>query len=148
MKETDVAMKLKSIHGKLGQMMQYKINEYDLRIGLLFLVKLIKKHPEKSQKELAEAMRFTQGAMSHSVKRLINQGILEQIPLESDMRYNRLVVTERGENFIKDYDQYITKVYQDIFVDFEEEELEKLDEYLMRINNNVDKISDEYFEDI
>lgn len=148
MKETDVAMKLKSIHGKLGQMMQYKINEYDLRIGLLFLVKLIKKHPEKSQKELAEVMRFTQGAMSHSVKRLIKQGILEQIPLESDMRYNRLVVTERGENFIKDYDQYITKVYQDIFVDFEEEELEKLDEYLMRINNNVDKISDEYFEDI
>lgn len=146
--ETDVAMKLKAIHGKVGQIMQQKINEYDLRIGLLHLAILVKKYPEKSQKELAKDMRLTQGAMSHSIKRLMNKNILKQVPLESDMRYNRLVVTEKGENFINDYERYITDVYKDIFVGFKKEELDDLDNYLMRINNNIDKINREYFQDI
>lgn len=142
--ETDVAMKLKATHGKIGQLMQQKINEYDLRFGLLHLAMLVKKYPEKSQKELADQMRFTQGAMSHSVKILMKKDILKQVPLESDMRYNRLVVTERGENFINDYETYITNVYKDIFVGFDQGELKNLDEYLKRINTNIDKIKDKF----
>lgn len=148
MKETDVAMKLKATHSKIGQIMQQKINEYDLRFGLLHLAILVKKYPDKSQKELAHDMKFTQGAMSHSVKILIEKDILKQIPLESDMRYNRLVVTEKGDNFIKDYERYITDVYKDIFVGFEEDELKNLDKYLMRINNNIDELKNEYFKEI
>lgn len=146
--ETDVAMKLKEIHARLGLIMQQKINEYDLRIGLLHLAILVKRYPEKSQKELAEKMRFTEGAMSHSVKILIDRGILKQIPLESDMRYNRLVVTKRGDNFINDYEKYITMVYKDIFIGFDEKELKDLDNYLKRININVSKIDRQYFENI
>lgn len=148
MLETDVAMKLKQIHVKQGQIMRQKIGEYDLRAGLLYLAMLVKKHPEKSQKELAKEMRFTQGAMSHSVKSLIKQNILEQVPLESDMRYNRLVVTERGENFINDYEQHITKLYEDMFVGFNQKELENLNDYLIKINKNIDKISSQYFENV
>lgn len=143
--ERDVAMKLKSIYGKIGQIMQQKINEYDLRIGLLYLAILVKKYPEMSQKELAQEMRFTQGAMSHSVKTLIEKGILEQVPLKTDMRYNRLVVTERGNIFINDYEKYITEVYSQIFIGFSQEELENLDGYLKRINDNASEINDEYF---
>lgn len=146
MLESDVAMKLKAIHGKIGQIMQQKINEYDLRVGLLHLAILVKKYPEKSQKELAREMRFTQGAMSHSVKILIGKGILEQTPLESDLRHNRLVVTKKGNNFINDYEEYITTVYKDIFTGFDEEELRNFDNYLMRINSNIDEINDEYFD--
>lgn len=148
MKETDVAMKLKATHAKIGQIMQQKINEYDLRFGLLHLAILVKKHPEKSQKDLAHDMKFTQGAMSHSVKILIKKGILKQIPLESDMRYNRLEVTEKGDNFINDYEKYITDLYKDIFIGFQEEELKNLDNYLMRINSNIDDLKNQYFKEI
>ena len=146
--ETDVAMQLRETHAKIGQLMQWKINEYDLRIGLLHLAILVKRYPEKSQKELAKQMRLTQGAMSHSIKKLIDKDILEQIPLESDMRYNRLVVTKKGENFINDYEQYIFKVYKDIFVGFNKKELDDLDAYLNRVNDNLDKINGQYFEEI
>lgn len=146
--ETDVAMKLKATHRKIGQIMQQKINEYDLRVGLLHLALLVKKYPEKSQKEIAKEMRFTQGAMSHSVKILIKKGILEQVPLKSDLRYNRLIVTERGNTFINDYERYITNVYKDIFVGFNQDELKNFDNYLMRINTNIDKLNEEYFNEI
>ncbi|TJX15331.1 winged helix-turn-helix transcriptional regulator [Tissierella creatinini] len=144
--ETDVAMQLKEINTRLAQLMQQKINEYDLRIGLLHLAMLVKKYPEKSQKELAKEMRFTEGAMSQSVKRLIQEDILEQIPLETDMRYNRLAVTQKGENFIKDYESYIFNVYKETFIGFEDDELIELDKYLKRINSNLEKISNENIE--
>ena len=146
--ERDVAFNLKSIHAKIGQIMQQKINEYDLRIGLLHLAILVKKHPGKSQKELAKEMRLTEGAMSHSIKRLLNKNILEQRPLKSDMRYKRLVVTEKGEKFINDYEQYINRVYDDIFVGFNKKQLEDLDNYLEKINKNIDEINVNYLDNI
>ena len=144
--ETDVAMQLKEVNTRLALLMQQKINEYDLRIGLLHLVMLIKKYPEKSQKELAREMRFTEGAMSHSVKKLIQEVILEQIPFETDMRYKRLAITEKGENFIKDYEDYIFKVYKNTFIGFHEDELNELDKYLKRINSNLEKIDNKELE--
>lgn len=124
--ESDVAMQLKEINTRIAQLMQQKINKYDLRIGLLHLAMLVKKYPDKNQKDLAKEMRFTEGAMSHAVKRLIQKNILKQIPLETDMRYNRLEVTQKGENFIKDYESYILKVYKDIFIGFNDDELNEL----------------------
>ncbi|NLB40779.1 MAG: winged helix DNA-binding protein [Clostridiales bacterium] len=141
MLETDVAMQLKETHNKLAQVMHHKINEYDLKMGQLHLSMLVKRFPDKSQKELAREMRFTEGAMSHSVKKLIGEGILEQISLETDMRYNRLVLTQKGDSFINEYEQYVTKVYRDLFIDFQEKELVILDKLLKRINKNIEKIS-------
>lgn len=139
--ETDVAMEMKEINTRLAQLMQQKINKYDLRIGLVHLAMLVKKYPEKNQKDLAKEMRFTEGAMSHSVKRLIKEDILRQTPLDTDMRYNRLEITNKGTKFIKDYERYILKVYKDIFVGFEENELDKLNQFLKRINANLEEIS-------
>ena len=146
MLETDVAMQLKGLNNRLAQLMQQKINKYDLRIGLLHLVMLVKRYPDKNQKDLAKEMRFTEGAMSHSVKRLIKEDILEQKPLETDMRYNRLEVTQKGEDFINDYESYIVKVYKDIFIGFSNDELKDLDKYLEKINLNLDKISERVVE--
>lgn len=148
MLETDVAMRLKEINTRLAQLMQQKINKYDLRIGLLHLAMLVKKNPNMSQKNLAKEMRFTEGAMSHCVKRLIQENILDQIPLETDMRYNRLVVTKKGEEFIKDYESYILEVYKNIFLGFDNDELKELDKYLKKINRNLEKISTKEIESI
>ncbi len=148
MLKRDVTMRLKAVHSGMANIMQQKINEYDLRIGLLHLAIMVQKYPEKSQKELAKEMKFTEGAMSQSVKRLINENILEQIPLETDMRYNRLVVTAKGETLINDYQEYLLKVYEDLFIGFKEEELILLDNYLQRIRINMDDIINRYSENI
>lgn len=141
MLETDVVMQLKETNNKLAQIMHQKISEYNLKMGQLHLTILVKRFPEKSQKDLAKKMKFTEGAMSHSVKKLIKRGILEQIPLETDMRYNRLVLTEEGQSFINEYEQYVEKIYKNIFNDFQNNELIMLDKLLKRINKNIEKVS-------
>lgn len=145
MLETDVAMQLKETHQKIAQILQHKIDEYGLTFGQLFLTMKIYNNPEASQKELAKQMRFTEGAMSSVVKRLIKLNMLKQVPLESDMRYNRLVVTDLGKTVIEDYKEYVIKIYQDIFKGLNEEEIERLHNALTKINNNLDKINNKSY---
>lgn len=139
--QSDVAMQIKEIYQKLTQLFQHKIDEYGLNFGLVFLTIRIQNNPSASQKELAEQMRITQGAMSGAIKKLIKLKIIEQIPLETDSRYNRLVVTGLGETIINDYKGFVVTQYENMFDDFKEEDLIKLDEVLSKLNNNLDKMN-------
>lgn len=138
MVEREVAMQFKGIHHRVKQIMQEKIDEYGLTFGQLHLMMIIGKYPDANQKDLAKEMKFTQGAMSSVVKRLINLEMLEQVPLELDMRYNRLVITEKGQSMIDDYKEDLLLKYRDMFIGFSDNELEELNKYLIKINNNLD----------
>lgn len=140
MLETDLALLLKENHQRITQIMQQKIDEYGLTFGLLYLIILIEKNPGASQKELASVMRFTQGAMSSSVKRLLKLNLVKQIPLESDMRYNKLVLTEKGKLMLNDYKDYLQKIYENIFAGFGIGELKELRDSLTKVNKNLDSI--------
>lgn len=139
--QSDVTMQIKEIYQKLTQLFQHKIDEYGLNFGLVFLTIRIQNNPSASQKELAEQMRITQGAMSGAIKKLIKLKMIEQIPLESDSRYNRLVVTDLGETMIKDYKDFVVTQYQKMFDDFDEDDLFKLHEVLSKLNINLDKMN-------
>lgn len=141
MVEQEVAIQLKAIYQRFGQIMQGKIDEYGLTFGQLHLMMLIEKYPDESQKFLARQMKFTQGAMSSVVKRLIELDMIKQIPLELDMRYNRLVITEKGQSMIRYYKEELNIKYKDMFIGFNDDELAKLKEYLSKINNNLDNMN-------
>jgi DNA-binding MarR family transcriptional regulator len=110
------------------------------------LAVLVQKHPEASQKDLARKMKITEGAFSTAVKRLIKLGVLKQEPLEKDLRYNRLIVTEKGKNLLNDYEDYILNVYKEIFIGFNNEELDLFNRYLHKINLNLENINNKYNE--
>ena len=138
--EANVAMHLRKTHQRITQIMRGKIDEYDLTFRLLHIVMLIDKNPDLNQKELSKEMGLTQGAMSGSIKRLIKLNMIEQIPLEEDMRFNRLVITEYGRIIIEDYKEHVHIRYKDMFLDFTHEELTGFNIFLTKINSNLDEI--------
>jgi len=138
--EKNLAIELKVTTQKISNLMQLKFDEYGLTFGLLYLMKLIDSNPKANQKELANMMRFTEGAMSISVKRLMNLGMVEKAQLESDMRYHKLVITDKGREVLYDYQEYLFKIMKDMFEGFSEDELKKLDEFITRVNKNLDKV--------
>lgn len=139
--EREVAMQLKGIQQKATQMMLQKIDEYGLTFGQLHLMMLVEKSPDANQKDFAKQMRITKGALSIMVKHLLNLGMLEQVPLEIDMRYNRLVLTAKGRSMINDYKEDLNLKYKDMYIDFSDSELEKLNGYLIKINKNLDSMN-------
>ncbi|ASW44183.1 MarR family winged helix-turn-helix transcriptional regulator [Clostridium isatidis] len=138
--ETDLAMQFKNIHQRVTQLMQKKIDKYGLTLGLLHIAIIVERNPEANQKDIAEEMKVTEGAISTSIKRLLNLKVLKQIPLESDMRYNRLVLTELGKSIIDDYRDHLPNIYKEMFNEFSQEELLKLSSFLSKINNNLNNM--------
>lgn len=141
MLEADVALQLRQVHWRLSQMMREKVSEYGLTFRLLHITILIAKNPNISQKELAERMGLTPGAVSMSVKKLIKLGMLKQIPLEEDLRYNRLVVTQRAEAIMKDYEEDVISRYKELFTGFSEHELQVFSSALVKVNANLDRMA-------
>ncbi|NLL30738.1 MAG: winged helix-turn-helix transcriptional regulator [Clostridiales bacterium] len=138
--ETDLVMHFKKIYHRVTQLMQKKIDEYGLTLGLLHIAIIIEKNPEISQKDIAKEIKVTEGAVSTSIKKLLKLNILEQIPLESDMRYRRLVLTRLGKSIIDDYRDSLPNIYREMFNEFSQDELIKLGNFLFKINNNLDNM--------
>ncbi len=138
MVEKDIMVQIKGMHHRIKRVMQQNISDYNLTFGQLRLLLVINKYPDASQKELAEMMKFTQGAMSLAVKRLIELDMIKQVPLELDMRYNRLVVTDKGQSMIDNYEEELEEIDKEMLKGFSDEELEVLSLFLGRINSNLD----------
>lgn len=138
--ERNIALELKVIQQRLSNIMQLKIDDYGLNFGLLYLMKLIDNNPNSNQKELAREMRLTEGAMSISVKRLMKLGMVEKVQLKEDLRYNKLIITDKGRQVLYDYEEYLSKMMKNIFHGFSQDELDKLNEYVYRVNKNLDNI--------
>ncbi|NLS45733.1 MAG: MarR family transcriptional regulator [Firmicutes bacterium] len=139
--EADVAAHLRNTQQKLNQMLREKIGEYNLSFRLLHIIMLIEKNPKANQKEIANQLKLTEGAISGYIKRLIDLKILAQKPSEDDQRCNQLTITEHGQDIIRDYEKQVKLRYKDIFVGFTEYELQAFRDALIKINANLDRIN-------
>ena len=79
--ETDLVMHFKKIYHRVTQLMQKKIDEYGLTLGLLHIAIIIEKNPEISQKDIAKEIKVTEGAVSTSIKKLLKLNIIDKINL-------------------------------------------------------------------
>lgn len=140
--EVDVVIAFKKTHRRITDIMHRKIKDYNLTFRLFHILKLIKDSPDASQKDLAKKMQLTQGAMSGSVKRLLQLELIKQIPLEHDNRYNKLEITTQGKKVIEDYFEDLNNRYKMMFDDFSEEDLVEFDKALITLNKNLDKINE------
>lgn len=140
--EVDVVIAFKKTHRRITDIMHRKIKDYNLTFRLFHILKLIKDSPDASQKDLAKKMQLTQGAMSGSIKRLLQLELIKQIPLEHDNRYNKLEITTQGKKVIEDYFEDLNNRYKMMFDDFSEEDLVEFDKALITLNKNLDKINE------
>lgn len=138
--EKDISVTLRKTQQKLNDLNRQKIAEANLSFRLFHILVLIKEHDEWNQKDLAKAMKLTQGAISGSIKRLLNLEMITQVPLEEDNRYNRLVVTEKGLQVIEDFEADVNHRYVEIFDGFSETDLMTFNAYLNQLNSNLETI--------
>ena len=141
MLELDVVAAFKKTHRRISEIMHRKIKDYNLTFRLFNILMLIKDSPNASQKDLANRMQLTQGAMSGSIKKLLELNLIEQIPLEEDNRYNKLVITKKGSKVIEDYFEDLNERYSLMFDGFSEEEFEQFNKSLLKLNENLNKIN-------
>lgn len=140
MLEADVASHLRETQFRLNQMLREKVGEYKLTFRLLHILIRIQLNPEANQNEIAQELKFTKGAMSGYVKRLMELGMIEKRASTKDQRSNRLAITTYGQSILDDYEEEVRSRYKDIFNNFSPEELAAFDASLAKINHNLEQL--------
>ncbi len=139
--EVDVTIAFKKTHRRISDIMHRKIKEYNLTFRLFHILKLIREFPEANQKDLAVKMQLTQGAISGSIKRLLELEMINVVPMEHDNRYNKLELTQKGNQVLEDYYDALSARFKMMFNDFDEDDFIAFDKALKKLNKNIDEIN-------
>ena len=109
--------------------------------GLYFgqppILEYVANHKHCTQREVADFMKVSPASIATSVKRMQKAGLLEKMTDDSDLRYNRLKITEKGKELTNKCRKDFDKVDAQMFSGFSNEECEQLYGYYERMIKNL-----------
>jgi len=137
MRDTDFSKLL--MH--LNMLHRYSVHKKSSEIGVYYgqpqILKYLKEHGESSQTQIARALNVSAASMAVSVKRMQKAGLLEKKADDSDMRYNRIKLTDVGLEKERQCFEIFTEVTDKLTYGFSEEEKKTLRSYFERMIDNL-----------
>ncbi len=126
---------------------QKQASKNGLYFGQPPILEYVAEHDKCTQREVADFMKVSPASIATSVKRMQKTGLLEKMTDDSDLRYNRLKITEKGRELTYKCREDFNKVDTQMFSGFSAEECEQLYSYYERMINNLstDELSNKSF---
>ena len=120
---------------------RYHITKAAQKAGLYYgqpmILEYIKDHKLCTQKELADSLHISAASVATSIKRLEKSGYVVRSTDKTDVRKNRLSLTEDGISALNDFRGVCDKTDKEMFEGFTQEECDQLCQYLERLYNNL-----------
>lgn len=104
------------------------------------LLMYISRNLNQSQTEIAEGMEVAPATVAVSLKKLEKGGYIEKIVDETDNRFNKIEITQKGESIVKDSIRIFRSIDKVMFQDFSADELLQLQDFMIRIKKNLGEI--------
>ena len=101
------------------------------------LMYIAKEGQINSQKEIAERFGISPAAIARSLKSLEAEGFVERTSVEDDSRFNKIIITEKGNNIVSESHRMFKEMDESIFVDFSEKEIVQFNEYLDKMQSKL-----------
>lgn len=98
----------------------------------------IKEYPGCMQKDISDNFAFSKAAVTKTIKKLINSGLIKRENNKQDLRQFDLFITEKGLAHIKQMKQAFNCCNMMMFKDFSEDEIEGLNSLLDRFLENLE----------
>lgn len=92
-----------------------------------------------SQKEMAEHLGITQAAMTVSLSKLERDGLIMR-KSGTDSRFNEISITDKGRDIVERSKAHFSKMDNEAFKDFTEDELEAFSKCLDKIQSNLKRV--------
>ena len=140
MKKNDIINKLMEI---THQPFMIFANQVEDRSDNAFeTLRLLEKEEDVTAGRIAEYLDIKPSSVTQIIKKLEEAGTAKRVKSESDARVTFVELTDKGRESISAQDKISSSLKDEMFKNFTEEELETLDKYLTRINENT--LSDEF----
>jgi len=122
------------MHRKICEKMLSKTGVYRSQHRILMY---ISKNKNTSQKQIAEAMEVSTPTIAVSIKKLEAAGYVHKITNKEDNRFNKIVLTAKGEEVIKLSKKIFDDIEKNMFNNFSNDEIKTLNSYLIRMYQNL-----------
>lgn len=104
------------------------------------LLMYICNNPYASQKEIARLHHVSPATVAVSLKKLEHGGYIKRVVDQNDNRFNQICITEKGKGVVDGSIRYFQTMEAQLFEGFATEELEKLQGYLSRMYENLNRL--------
>lgn len=101
------------------------------------ILEYLSKNESCTQKELADHLSVSPPSVAMSIKRMQKAGLVDKSADSSDLRYNRISLTEKGREMSVCCQKEFHKIDSRMFEGFSEPEIEQLCGYITRMTNNL-----------
>lgn len=108
-----------------------------LYYGQPMILEYIHDHTLCTQKELADSLHISPASVATSIKRLEKSGYVLRTTDKSDVRKNRLSLTDSGTDVLNGFRRICDETDKEMFAGFSAEECEMLCNYLDRLYTNL-----------
>lgn len=129
------------IMSKLNVLHRIHIHKHATKNGLYFgqlpVLEFVENHDHCTQREVADFMHVSPPSVATSVKRMQKAGLLEKTTDESDLRYNRITITQKGREITHKCREDFDKIDAQLFSGFNGKEIEELRSYFERMIANM-----------
>lgn len=94
-----------------------------------------------TQKEIADKLNESQATIAQAIKIMQRAGLVKKINQENDLRVNQIVITEKGKQLQKKFDEGYRYIQASMLQDFSENEQDQLQTFFIRILDNLENMS-------
>lgn len=134
---TRIAWKISDIYRLHLQNIKGVNERCGLYPGQTRILHFIAEYNGSTQNELADLLGVTPPSIAVSIKRMQKAGLVEKAADDADMRINRIYVTEKGKKIHIESMSDFMMCDDRLLKGFTPEEIERLGEYLTRIEANL-----------
>lgn len=99
------------------------------------------------QKDVAEHLQITPAAVAVTLKKLERSGVVKKEIRDEDNRYNRIYMTDKGKEIVKQSIQAFNAIDNAAFSGVTEDEMDELTRILNKIHANLKKLNGEESEE-
>lgn len=121
----ELAMLIKEVYLISMNSMEEQISKFGITPQQLIMIKLIAHNKGMQHSELCREMNLSKGTVSGIIKRLMEKGMVEKKPMDSDRRNSIIVFTDKGREFAYSIRHEMNDTFKNIFRTSSDEDIER-----------------------
>ncbi|MBL4936442.1 MarR family transcriptional regulator [Clostridium sp. YIM B02515] len=123
----------------IKKQLETKIKIYDITTSQWAVLKVLSEEDNLTQAEVAEKLEADRATTGAVIDKLINKKLVYRNQCENDRRANIVCISDYGQDLAEKISYEAVKCNCRALVEFNDDEIEQLFDYLQRINNNLKK---------
>lgn len=139
-RKRSIGVKLAVIARQMGQRFDERADEIGVTRAQWALIATVSRHPGVTQRVIATKLEVTDVTAGRLIDRLCADGYLERRPHPQDRRAYCVYLTPEAQPVLARLHALAEDYERDIFATLEEDDLDKLDELLETISQNLLKV--------